>query len=385
MANPSHRHQSSLEGLIDFSAQPLFATVDERTRAIDKFHRIVRHYEAKEPTHGRNNQYNRPALVRLTFEYARSPESQDKFLQAFFNSMALGMEDDGPDLGDDEVAADFHSLLYGFADYLLDHFFLPCLHVHLMLKPSPIYHAAIQRVQGQEEHIQSFMGTLDRVSELRSTCLVRDRHRCVITRQFDSQEATERWRQSGSDAKDDDGNMLVNDIQPAHLEVAHILPHSLTKMGNNSQLYDDSRKAALSILNMFDNGVIHLIEGTDIDRPRNAITLSHDMHQHFGGFRVFFEPVPDGPPHTYRIGTFLPLFIVGNQVPVTRSFFNHPTIDPPSPRLLAVHSAIAHILHLSAAGDYIETILKDMEEKMVREDGSTQLGRLVTLGLLMSG
>jgi hypothetical protein len=66
--------------------------------------------------------------------------------------------------------------------------------------------------------------------------------------------------------------------------------------------------------------------------------------------------------------------------------FIHPSIDPPAERLLALHSAIAHILYLSGAGDYIEKILRDMEEGgVVKEDGSTQLGVLVNLALRMRG
>ncbi|RSL77472.1 hypothetical protein CEP51_009042 [Fusarium floridanum] len=55
--------------------------------------------------------------------------------------------------------------------------------------------------------------------------------------------------------------------------------------------------------------------------------------------------------------------------------------NPPSPRLLAIHHAIAHILYLSAAGDYIDDILRDAEERGAREDGSTELGHLARLGL----
>ncbi len=57
------------------------------------------------------------------------------------------------------------------------------------------------------------------------------------------------------------------------------------------------------------------------------------------------------------------------------------TIDPPSPRLLAVHRAIAHILHLSATGEYIDTILCDLEYSIVLADGSSELGRMVSLVL----
>jgi hypothetical protein len=72
-----------------------------------------------------------------------------------------------------------------------------------------------------------------------------------------------------------------------------------------------------------------------------------------------------------------------NPLPPTRTLYlsENRTIEPPSPRLLAVHCAIAHILHLSAAGAYIDRILQDAEEHGIRADGSTELGRLVALGL----
>lgn len=134
---------------------------------------------------------------------------------------------------------------------------------------------------------------------------------------------------------------------------------------------------------MFDPGITHLIEGYDIDRPRNAITLTSSFHRFFGAFEVFFEPVPDAAPHTYRVGSFLPGTIVGGLLPVTRTLYlsENRTIDPPSPRLLALHCAIAHILHLSAAAAYIDEVLDDVEKKGIRADGLTELGRLVTLRL----
>lgn len=141
---------------------------------------------------------------------------------------------------------------------------------------------------------------------------------------------------------------------------------------------------------MFDYGIGHLIEGVDIDRPYNALTLTLNMHDLFGNFRIYFEPVPDAEPHTYRIESFLRPAFVGGVLPVTRTLFltDSRTIDPPSPRLLAIHRAIAHILHLSAAGNYIDKILRDMEdagEQGAQADGSTDLGRLIHLGLWLDG
>lgn len=82
-----------------------------------------------------------------------------------------------------------------------------------------------------------FAGTPDRVSALRGACLIRDRHRCVVSRKFDQVEAAVRFQKDGDGARDDDGILLFEDPQPFDaLEVAHILPHSLTKANAGSQL-----------------------------------------------------------------------------------------------------------------------------------------------------
>lgn len=133
---------------------------------------------------------------------------------------------------------------------------------------------------------------------------------------------------------------------------------------------------------MFDDGVAHLIEGTDIDRSRNAITLTHDLHQLFGNFEIFFEP-SGGEAHTYLIDSTTSDILRPPIFPVQRTLFvtNTKTIDPPSPRLLAVHSAIAHILHMSAAGHYIDRILEDLDQHEIRADGSTRIGQFLDLRL----
>ncbi|KAK0735548.1 hypothetical protein B0T21DRAFT_402271 [Apiosordaria backusii] len=340
-----------------------------RDQARRKFYRIINHFEATESSDRTGRSYNRPLLIRLTYEYSCSETSQDIYLRAFFQSVALPIngEDDDVDFSN----AELEPALVRFAEHLFDNLFLPLkASTKKTLQPSPVYHS-----QGGES--QDLVGTPERVAELRGACLIRDRHRCVISRRFDITEALNRVRKYGDDAKDDDGNLLSDDdgnllpgeTQFERLEVAHILPHSLTSRDADSQL-SRSKEAALAILNMLDYGVVDLLAGNDIDRPRNAITLTHTLHCLFGDFELFFEPVSDQPPHTYRIGSFLPSFIVGRLVPVTRTLFltESRSIDPPLSRLLALHRAIAHILHLSAAGDYIDKILDDMEKKAIQVD-----------------
>lgn len=131
---------------------------------------------------------------------------------------------------------------------------------------------------------------------------------------------------------------------------------------------------------MFDQDVVHLIEGSNIDRPGNAITLTPEFHQLFGGFEVYFEPIDD-LPYTYVIESTRRGILRNKIFPVQRTLLltKTKTIDPPSPRLLAVHRAITLILSMSAAGRYIDKILENLDQKEVMADGSTELGHFTRL------
>jgi HNH endonuclease len=133
---------------------------------------------------------------------------------------------------------------------------------------------------------------------------------------------------------------------------------------------------------MFDPGVLHFVEGANIDRSYNAITLTLDFHRRFGNLQIYFEAIP-GVEHTYTIKSTLPLLVFRPPLPITRALSMTPehTIDPPMPRLLAIHRACCLILHISGAGEYIDKVLRDREAPTARSDGSTELGNLVSLGL----
>jgi hypothetical protein len=72
------------------------------------------------------------------------------------------------------------------------------------------------------------VGTTQRLSSLRKACLIRDRHRCIISRRFDANEAVNRYNTLGDDAKDDNDRLIKDEEEePTDLEVAHIIPHFL--------------------------------------------------------------------------------------------------------------------------------------------------------------
>jgi hypothetical protein len=128
---------------------------------------------------------------------------------------------------------------------------------------------------------------------------------------------------------------------------------------------------------MFDPGILHLVEGTNIDRPYNAFTLSVGLHRRFGNLEVYFEAVPD-TEYTYTIKSAPPFQLFRPRLPITRDLFitPHHNIEPPMPRLLAIHRACCLILHMSGAAGYIDKVLHDMDESTVRSDGTTELGSL---------
>ncbi|KAF5023720.1 hypothetical protein F66182_4224 [Fusarium sp. NRRL 66182] len=363
-ASALHRHQSSLEGILDFSSQPPLDPA-YRTRAEHRFNQIINHFESEGIRPG-CDKYDGVKLVSLTYDHSTGEKSKDRLLAAFFTFAGLSIAaDEDIDFTDRTRRDELRASLDNFADYLFDNFFLPLkASTKKTPQPSPASHSAVMRTQRQG-HI--FAGTPERIANLRGACLIRDRYRCVVSRKFDQAEALERFglqRRGQGEACDQDGQPLAGQrFEP--LEVARILPHSLTQLDSRGELFFEnaSKEAALAILDMLDDGAAHLIEGVEIDRPRNALTLTQNLHTYFGDFRIFFKP--EGTvPHKYHIGTFLPQGFTYD-VPVTRTLFltRERNIDPPSSRLLAIHCAIAHILYLSAAGDYIDDILRDADKQ----------------------
>ncbi|GAA92346.1 hypothetical protein AKAW_10460 [Aspergillus luchuensis IFO 4308] len=324
--------------------------------------------------------------------------SKDTFLRFFFsyiyenlkatvetadNDMAAALSYFESFAGDGSMDASksmrIKSALESFAEYIVDNFLLP-------LRASSVKTPQATPTALSLSQTPTQVGTRQRVSALRKACLVRYHHRCVISRKFDIVEARKRSAEDRDNCKDDDGNLLSSEARGGfqYLEVAHILPHSLTTVAQGESELSESKTNVFRILDMFDPGLSHRLDGANIDRPVNALTLTLEYHRLLGEFQIYFEPT--GRPHEYKIDSledspFLrdPLF------PVTRTLSLSPnrTIDPPDPRLLRVHCAIAHIMKLSGAAEHIEKVLRDMEEVDVKADGSTNLGYI--MGLRLNG
>ncbi|KAH7908572.1 hypothetical protein BJ138DRAFT_1157359 [Hygrophoropsis aurantiaca] len=223
--------------------------------------------------------------------------------------------------------------------------------------------------------------------------LVRDGFRCAVTggydapsvdanRELDAKVEVEfeaKGPLRGRYRHHDHGVALV------YTRCVHILSESLFQSTNNRDVGNivNAREARLelesntsesvsfrSILTSF--GYDHLFEelnGTNVHRLENVITLEPDLHQAFDTLEIWFTPT--GDPHRYKLeGRWLPF---ASQFPQYFTFTtNKPELPLPSRNYLALHATCAKVTHLSGAGAYIDKALRDLEEiRELAEDGGS--------------
>ncbi|KAL5333931.1 hypothetical protein BJX70DRAFT_403109 [Aspergillus crustosus] len=236
------RHCLSLEGVIIPSSQPL--NPEEREIATRIFDEIMLQFEPSQPT---DSGYYPQDLL-------------DEDDERIGLGQVLSYLAPFPHLLSEQKDALRESLV-AFAKFLVDNFLLP-LKVLAGKTPQPT--PALSRSTTADVVI----GTPQRVLNLRKSCLVCDRYRCVITGRFDAQEAQTRYKRDGRDVKDDDGKLLLLECDTmAYLEVAYIIPHLLKSFsgdGGDRKLVE-LKQIAHRVLTMFNPGAIHLIDGVDID------------------------------------------------------------------------------------------------------------------------
>lgn len=131
-AGPLRRHATSLESVFSVNNSMTFSQA-ERTQASARMDHILRHFETAAASGQtglqRGPDYNRPALIRLTYEYTLNYESKDLFLGSFFGTLSLppvgNITDRDVDIGDPRIADDLRPLVYNFGEYLMANFFMP--------------------------------------------------------------------------------------------------------------------------------------------------------------------------------------------------------------------------------------------------------------------
>ncbi|CCO36522.1 hypothetical protein BN14_10659 [Rhizoctonia solani AG-1 IB] len=135
-------------------------------------------------------------------------------------------------------------------------------------------------------------------------------------------------------------------------EVAHILPFSLS-VGTKDRDTEIQRKAHVwEVISRFagNDALIHDLNGQDINRLGNVLTLTATERNVFGRLKCWLEAI-DGQPNTYCVAGRRAI---------------------PDPRLLEIHAACAKVAHASGMGEYIDSVLRDLEDlQVLPENGSS--------------
>ncbi|KAG8744936.1 hypothetical protein FRC10_009171 [Ceratobasidium sp. 414] len=197
--------------------------------------------------------------------------------------------------------------------------------------------------------------------------LARDNYRSVTSRQIDVTSA-------------DRG--IVPNIDPSatytFTEAAHILPFSLSEGKDADQVRHSTN--VWQLIERF-SGIDLLLElgGQDINRLGNVLTLSMQEHKVFGALKWWLEAI-EGQPNMYRVDACRPrkgLYEMGAVVTFTTT---DEELELPDPRYLAIHAACAKVLFTSGMAEYVDRVIRDMEDLAVlREDGSSDVQLMFAL------
>ncbi|KAH0548328.1 hypothetical protein GP486_007985 [Trichoglossum hirsutum] len=370
-SSTGHRHQGSLETIVDFNHVPL--TSSERTRGENIFDRILK---VSAPAADSTLPFDTTKLLRISLEEIPSEQGKDNFLNYVLRNHDP-MEDDTEPRHFSQVLDSLEQVVpesssqppewvasrsAELAKLLVYFFFLP-LKGQAAKTPQPTPHLT---PVGDGIHTP----TLNRISKLRATCLARDNHRCVISGYFDQATAEDR------ESFVDDSNRPLTDGEILVTEVAHIIPHALGQSMHENAPLSSEKSKFWDVMKMFHPEMEHLLNGVEIDRPFNAMTLTADLHRSFGNLRWYLEEDSHQPKqHTYlfkdspgvraRVNPMFRPRDEGERV----QFVSANNTDLPEPGLLSLHRACARILGLSGAGEYID--------KLLRDDEKNRLGRCV--------
>jgi hypothetical protein len=92
----------------------------------------------------------------------------------------------------------------------------------------------------------------------------------------------ERGKRDDNNAKDDNNHILNNENEESnYLKVAYILLYFLmsSEQAPNKQIeLNESKETVFIIFDIFDHGVIYLIDDFHIDRPTNTLILIFNFY-----------------------------------------------------------------------------------------------------------
>ncbi|KAK9476669.1 hypothetical protein V1514DRAFT_321901 [Lipomyces japonicus] len=343
-------------------------STDDCAQKLSDFDRIISLFESRQNFVQGQEFYKPITLLRLMREEVGD---LDRFLRLFFSFVESKLLKKGFDFKNafsrldnslfSPSAVALEESLTALAEKLLRCFFMP---IKALAGNTPRITSRTTSFYDQDE----VMAISRRTSALRESCLIRDHHRCVVSRIFDIDVV--RKHKHKDRIIDDNGNEVSRNDQIDYLEIAHIIPFSclsLTNIRRSKPELPELTRAAFQILKMFNPVAVQELKGSNIDRPINALTLNLAIQKYFNNFQIAFTRV-QGVERTYTIDYVRPrnFHVFRTRLPVTVTLDLAPDndIELPSPQLLDIHRAIARILYLSKVGEYIDNFLGNVSHNV---------------------
>jgi len=126
-----------------------------------------------------------------------------------------------------------------------------------------------------------------------------------------------------------------------------------------------------SDLRLFGNSEIREeLNGNNIHRLENILTMCTDDHAYFDDLKMWFEPT--GTPNEYFLRVsqeeYRPSIFTPPEIHRIEKVTLEDTSDRPAPssRYLALHAACCRVAHMSGAGQYLDEIYRDFDDVAVQ-------------------
>lgn len=198
--------------------------------------------------------------------------------------------------------------------------------------------------------------------------MVRDGFRCVVTGDYDV-SSVKRSRELEKAQEVENAGLCPT-------ECAHIFAESTNANISGSNEGGNKRHYAAGVWAVMARfGYKNLpgdLNGNKIHRLENVLTLDKSVHDFFDTLELWFEPVK-GIPNTYTLHAPRSGYIKAYwKRTVTFTTPDSVKLPVPSPEYLAIHATCCKVAYLSGAGEYIERILREMEDtKVLSQDGAS--------------
>ncbi|RDB27559.1 hypothetical protein Hypma_003853 [Hypsizygus marmoreus] len=204
--------------------------------------------------------------------------------------------------------------------------------------------------------------------DAKAKALARDGYRCLASGTYDL--AAERVKELRD-------RVIMEKAETAETNCAHIFPESTNLNLSTDKDCELNRKhvyatSVWAVLDRFGYENLRFdLNGNNIHRLENVLTLSTNVHGKFDTLKVWFEAV-ENKENTYKLNStwdgHLNSLYPG-EVTFTTPDSNLPL---PSPTYLHIHATCCKVAHLSGAGEYLDEIHRKFDDsKVLSQDGSS--------------